>query len=273
MNWCKKMFGVEKPIIALLHLNAFPGDPLFAKGDSMEKTVEDARHDLHALQDGGVDGILFSNEFSLPYQTKVDTVGVCSMARVIGELKSDIRVPFGVDCESDVLASIDLAAAVSANFVRGLFTGVYAGDCGLIAPDIATVLRRKKALGLDDCKLLYFINNEADEYIVKRELTAIAKSTIFSCRPDAFLLMGFHAGEEPELNMTEKIQKAANGVPVFTGTGCRADNIIEKLCHSDGATVGTTFKVDGKFENHIDPQRVKDFMAQVNIYRQQFEKT
>ncbi|MCI7741030.1 MAG: BtpA/SgcQ family protein [Clostridiales bacterium] len=272
MNWCREMFGVEKPIIALLHLNAFPGDPLFRQGDSMEKTVEEARKDLHALQDGGVDGILFSNEFSLPYQTKVDMIGPCAMARVIGELKSEISVPFGVDCESDVLASIELAAAVSANFVRGLFTGVYAGDCGIIVPDIATVLRRKKALGLDDCKLLYFINNEADEYIVKRELTAIARSTIFSCKPDAFLLMGFHAGQEPESNVIGQIRKVTNGVPVFTGTGCRTDNIIEKLKTSDGATVGTTFKEEGKFENHVDLLRVKAFMEQVKKYRREYEK-
>ena len=68
MSWRKKMFGYEKPVIALLHLNAFPGDPLFKRGDSMKKAVEDARKDLHALQNGGVDGILFSNEFSLPIQ-------------------------------------------------------------------------------------------------------------------------------------------------------------------------------------------------------------
>ena len=29
MSWTKEMFGVEKPVIALLHLNAFPGDPRF----------------------------------------------------------------------------------------------------------------------------------------------------------------------------------------------------------------------------------------------------
>ena len=37
MGWLKEMFGTDKPIIALLHLNAFPGDPLFKKGDSMKK--------------------------------------------------------------------------------------------------------------------------------------------------------------------------------------------------------------------------------------------
>jgi len=44
------------------------------------------------------------------------------MARVIGESMDEIRIPFGVDCISDGLATIELAAAVSADFVRGTFS-------------------------------------------------------------------------------------------------------------------------------------------------------
>ena len=51
MAWTKDMFGVEKPIIALLHLRALPGDPLYA-GD-VEQVFRQAREDLIALQDGG----------------------------------------------------------------------------------------------------------------------------------------------------------------------------------------------------------------------------
>lgn len=66
MLWTEKMFGVKKPIIAMLHIDPLPGDPLYKSENDMDKVVEHAREDLHALQDGGVDGIIFSNEFSLP---------------------------------------------------------------------------------------------------------------------------------------------------------------------------------------------------------------
>ena len=36
---------------------------------------------------------------------------------------------------------------------------------------------------------------------------------------------------------------------------------------ADGAVVGTTFNVDGKFENHIDLERVKAFMNKVKAFR------
>ena len=60
-------------------------------------------------------------------------------------------------------------------------------------------------------------------------------------------------------------------VPVFCNTGCRADNIKEKLAISDGACVGTAFKVDGKFENLVDVNRVAEFMTQVQEYRKENE--
>ncbi len=38
----------------------------------MEWVVEKGRTDLHALQEGGVDAVMFSNEYSLPYLTTVE---------------------------------------------------------------------------------------------------------------------------------------------------------------------------------------------------------
>lgn len=121
MFWTEALFKVKKPIISMLHMQPLPGDPLFKEKDSMRRVVALARADLHAIQDGGVDGIIFSNEFSLPYQRRMSFVTPSAMARVIGELMNDIRVPYGVDCISDGLATIELAAAVDASFARGTF--------------------------------------------------------------------------------------------------------------------------------------------------------
>ena len=70
--WTEELFQVKKPVIALLHLRALPGDPLYDREGGLKQVVDIARRELHALQDGGVDGILFANEFSLPYQPRVD---------------------------------------------------------------------------------------------------------------------------------------------------------------------------------------------------------
>ena len=124
LTWMEELFGVKKPIIAMCHLQPLPGDPHYDAEGGMEKVIDCARKDLHALQDGGVDGIMFSNEFSLPYLTKVEPVTVAAMAYVIGQLKSEITVPYGVNCLWDPIASLDLAVAVDAKFIREIITGV-----------------------------------------------------------------------------------------------------------------------------------------------------
>ena len=127
MLWTEKMFGVKKPIIAMLHIDPLPGDPLYKSENDMDKVVEHAR----------VDGIIFSNEFSLPYQRNMDMVTPAAMAYVIGNLRSEIKVPYGVDAISDGRACLELAAAVKAQFVRGTFCGVYVGDGGLYNNDFS----------------------------------------------------------------------------------------------------------------------------------------
>ena len=176
MLWTEELFGVKKPILAMLHLDALPGDPRFRRGTPLGEIVEHARADLHALQDGGVDGIIFSNEFSFPYQRKMDMVTPAAMAYIIGALRSEIRVPFGVDAISDGAACLELAAAVGASYVRGTFSGVYVGDGGLYNNDFSALLRRKAALPLDDLKMLYFINPESDRNLDTRPLADIAAS-------------------------------------------------------------------------------------------------
>ena len=96
--WTKEVIGVEKPIITMCHLNALPGDHHFDPKGGMQAVIDWTRSkDFLALQNGGIDAVMFSNEFSQPYMVKVDPVTVAAMARVIGGSMPDIRIPFGVD--------------------------------------------------------------------------------------------------------------------------------------------------------------------------------
>ena len=250
MLWTEKMFGVKKPIIAMLHLDALPGDPLFKYGNDMDVVVEHARADLHALQDGGVDGIIFSNEFSLPYQRKMDYVTPAAMAYVIGCLRSEIRVPYGVDAISDGKACLELAAAVKAQFVRGTFCGVYVGDGGLYNNDFSDLLRRKAALHLDDLKMLYFINPESDRNLDTRPLADIAKSTMAKASPDGLCISANAAGQDVDDALIASVKQANPDVVVLCNTGCRINTIERKLTTADAAVVGTTFKKNGIFEEN-----------------------
>jgi hypothetical protein len=267
MNKLKEMFGQEKPVIALLHIKALPGDPWYSRGDTMEKVVDAAKNDLRALQDGGVDGILFSNEYSFPYQPRVDAVTVAAMSRVVSELRHEIRVPFGVHVISDADATIELAAALDAHFVRSVFTGAYAGEAGLQARDIAKTLRRRNELNLRGLMMFYMITAESDGDLSGRKLPDIAQAIIFKCQPDALCVSGKSAGREADPEQIAAVRAVSGDVPILCNTGVNYENVIARLASSDGAFVGTGFKIDGKFENAVDGGRVRMFMDRVNEYR------
>ena len=61
MSWLKEVIGTEKAVIAMCHLRALPGDPSFDAQKGMNWVIDRARDDLLALQNGGVDAVMFSN--------------------------------------------------------------------------------------------------------------------------------------------------------------------------------------------------------------------
>lgn len=260
MNWIKETFGTEKPIIAMCHFAALPGDPYYDAEGGMEKIIERARREFLALQEGGVDAVMFSNEFSLPYLRKVNPETTACMARIIGELKPEIRIPFGVNVLWDPYASLDLAAATDAKFIREIMSGVYASDYGLWDTDTGSIVRHKVRLGLNNVKMLFNIVPEAAKYLADRDVAEIAKTTVFNNRPDVICVSGTNAGAATDENVLARVKNAIPDTAVFANTGCRADTIGHILSIADGAVVGTTFKKDGKFENQVETDRVKEFM-------------
>lgn len=265
--WTEEIFGTKKPIIAMCHLSALPGDPYYEKEKGMKHVLDWARKDLLALQNGGVDAVMFSNEFSLPYLTKVPAITVACMADIIGELKTDIRIPFGVNVLWDPIASLDLAAATGAKFVREIFSGVYASDFGLWDTNCGNTVRHQRTISAENVKLLFNIVPEAAKYLGERDLSEIAKSTVFNHRPDALCVSGLTAGTETDLQVLRLVKEAVPETIVFANTGVRTSNVKDQLSLSDGAVVGTTFKHDGTFENHVDQARVKEFMDIVKSIR------
>jgi membrane complex biogenesis BtpA family protein len=267
VSWLKQIIGTEKAIIAMCHFQPLPGDPYYDTEKGVLYALEAARRDLAALQNGGVDAIMFSNEFSLPYLTRVPTVTVASMAYLIGRLWGEIRVPFGVNALWDAEASLDLAAATGAKFVREIFTGVYASDFGIWDTNVGKTIRHKKNIGADGVKLLFNIVPEAAKYLADRDLESIAKTTVFNNRPDALCVSGITAGAATDTQMLKRVKDAVPNTVVLANTGVRYENVEQQLSIADGAVVGTTFKVDGVFENAVDEERVKKFMDKVKSFR------
>ncbi len=103
------------------------------------RLVDVLGRDLETLQEAGVDGVLFCNEADLPYQLEVGPEIATAMAAAIGELRRDVKVPFGVNLLWDAIASLAVARATGASFIREVLTGVYESDLGMIEPRIGEI--------------------------------------------------------------------------------------------------------------------------------------
>jgi membrane complex biogenesis BtpA family protein len=262
-----KVFGTARPVIGMVHLPALPGTPLYDAAAGLEGLVAAARADLGALQAAGFDAVMFGNENDRPYEFDVDRATTATMAFVIGRLRGEIAVPFGVDVLWDPMSTIALAAATGAAFVREIFTGTYASDMGPWTPDAARAMRYRDRLGRRDCLMLYNVSAEFADSLDRRPLPDRARSAVFSSIPDAVLVSGQITGEAARMEDLEAVKAALPGTPVLANTGVKHETVAEVLRIADGCVVGSALKVDGNTWNPVDPDRAADFMARARAAR------
>ena len=257
----QKIFGKTKPVIAMVHFGPLPGAPLYNADGGLDALLEGCRKDLKALQDAGVDAVMFGNENDRPYEFKVDTASTATMAYVIGILRKDIKVPFGVNVLWDGMASVALAAATGAAFVREIYTGLYASDMGLWQTNAGEAQRYRSRLNRNDLGMFYNVSAEFASSLDPRSLPDRARSAVFSSVPDAILVSGAITGEAPAMSDLAAVKNVLPDTPVLANTGVKLATIAEVMKLSDGCIIGSSLKVDGNTWNPVDPHRAADFMA------------
>jgi len=259
--------GRRKAVIAMAHIGALPGAPLYDAAGGMGRLIEGVVQDIEALQAGGVDAIMFGNENDRPYQLQAPAEGVAAMTAVIMAVKPMLKVPFGVNWLWDPSASVAIATATGASFAREIFTGLFASDMGLWKPDAATALRLRRNLGNTKLKLLFNINAEFADTLDRRPIELRARSAVFSSLADAILVSGPLTGQPVESSQLRDVAAAVRDVPVFANTGVNIDNVRGILELASGVVIGTHFKVGGDTWNQVDGARVKRFMDLVETLR------
>lgn len=257
----------RKTVIAMVHFAALPGSPLYDNAGGLQRIIDNASSDLESLQAEGVDAVMFGNENDRPYVLRAREESLAAFAALVQALKPLIKVPFGVDYLWDSQASVALGSVLGADFVREIFTGIFASDMGLWQPDCAAAVRLRSRLGRSDMKLLFNINAEFAYSLDQRPIELRAKSAAFSSLADAILVSGFMTGQPADRSDLRKVADSVVGVPVLANTGVTVDNVKDILSIADGVVIGTHLKVDGVTWNKVDPARVRRFMETVEKLR------
>jgi membrane complex biogenesis BtpA family protein len=265
-----RLFGTPKPLIGMLHARAFPGRPGFDAAGGLDAIVEGLGYDLQILQEAGVDGLLFCNEMDLPYQLHIDHEVTAGMSAAIGRLHSEITLPFGIDLAWDAHASLAVAGATGACFVRQVFTGVFDTDMGLMNPSFGDLAAYRRTIGADHVALISNVTPEFGRSVSARSISDRVRGAVF-LGIDGVIVSGLHTGLPTDLDHVREAKDAAGDRPVLISSGVTLETLEASLEVADGVIVGTSMKVDGSIAKPLDRERVQRMVDRLHAWRARAE--
>ncbi|BBA79647.1 photosystem I biogenesis protein [cyanobacterium endosymbiont of Rhopalodia gibberula] len=267
-----QIFNTTYPVIGVVHLLPLPTSARW--GGSLTSVIERAEQEATALVAGGVDGIIIENFFDAPFtKDQVDPAIISAMTLIVDRIKNLVVVPVGINLlRNDAIGAMAIASTINAQFIRvNVLTGIMATDQGLIEGNAHKLLRYRRELGADVAILADVLVKNACSLVGIPNLTTAVEDTLERGLADGIILSGWATGRPPSLEDLELASAAAQGTPVFIGSGANWDNIGKLMQAADGVIVASSLKRNGRIRESIDPIRVARFVEaaqQVNVSKE-----
>lgn len=240
MRTLKEVFGVDKPIIGMLHMTGYGTD----------EKLEIAKKEIEIMYRNGVNAILVENYYG-------DHADVENALQYLQESYSD--QVYGVNILDDPDIAFDLARKYGAKFVQ------IDSVCGHALPqhdaELAKYLERLR--GEKDIFLLGGVRFKYTQHLSGRSLEEDLK--IGSDRCDAIVVTGKGTGISTDLEKIKTFRSILGDFPLIVGAGMTAETAQEQLAFSDGVIVGSYFKEYGEAEYPVDEERVKEFICKARV--------
>jgi membrane complex biogenesis BtpA family protein len=243
-----------------VHLRPLPGDPEYRSG-GFEQVLDDALRDCVAMLEGGIRQMIVENFGSAPFRKgtpddPLDPHVHAFMARVVDACREEGAM-VGVNClRNDVKGALGIAAATGAYFVRAnVLSGAYVTDQGIIEGDAASVLRYRKALGIDNVSILADVLVKHATPLGELEIEQAVRDTVARGGADAVIVSGSGTGASTDLELFRRARQVTSA-PIFVGSGVTRENVAE-YADAEGLIVGTALKEGGWVRNPVEEDRVR----------------
>jgi membrane complex biogenesis BtpA family protein len=260
------MFGRKCSVIGAVHVPPLPGSPNYS--GSIELILEQALSDALTYKDEGVDSIILENMHDVPYlKGRVEPETTAAMSVVANAIKYETMLPIGVQLLAGAnIEALGVALACGADFIRVEgFVFAHVGDEGIHESCAAELVRRRKYLQAERIKIFADIKKKHSSHAITGDVSVAdtAKAAEFF-KADAVVVSGSFTGEPPELPEVKAVRQSVQ-IPVIVGSGIAPDNIKKFIQHADAVIVGTALKLDGRWQNAVDPERVARLVAASSI--------
>ncbi len=243
----------QKQLWGMVHVGPLPGTPHFQ--NQFEKNIERAVLEAKTLESLGFTGILFENMHDVPYLNKKVGPEITAAMAVLGfEIKKATSLPLGIQ----ILAganheALSVAEVVGAQWVRVEgFVFAHVGDEGIMEACAGELLRLRKALNAQEVKIMADIKKKHSSHAITQDvdLLSTAEAAQFF-GADAVIITGPSTGKAASTQELKDLKKGLQ-IPVLIGSGITSQNLKEYR-EADGFIVGSALKIQGKWQNPIDP--------------------
>ncbi len=270
-SWIEEIFGVQKPIIGMVHLRPLPGSPFYQQGD-MRKIIDTAVEEARTLAEGGIDGLQVENMWDHPY-LKDDDIGhetTASLSVCAYAVMCAVDIPVGINCHlNGSIQAIAAAGASGASWIRVFeLANTYISNAGIVEASGPRALRYRHAIGADQVRIFGdVLVKHGSHFITSDRGIGEQAYDVESFKGDAVIVTGGATGEKPGIEELHSVRSAVS-IPVFVGSGITLENVASYFALIDGAIIGSEFKEDGKWQNPVSLRRTKKFMEKVKFLRE-----
>ena len=248
----------------LLGYKGFPG---------LDVAVKNALKDLRAFEQGGVDAVIFENNYDVPHQVRVDAATVSAMTFVGAKLREAMGLPMGVSVLwNDHRAAFAIAKTLGLQFIRiPVYVDTVKTNYGIVEGDPKEVQAYRKSIGAENIAICTDIHVKHATLLSKHSLLDSAKLAIAK-KSDALIITGQWTGDAPDLGEITMLRKRVGKFPILVGSGLDATNIGSLFTYANGAIVSTSVKKGGSkvrevnvkgYEQRIDREKVKRLVEAV----------
>jgi len=267
-----KIFTKNKKItIGAIHLPPLLGHKDFP---GFNTALKNALADLKAFEDGGVDGIIFENNYNIPHQIVVDSSTVISMTFIGEKIKKTSRLPVGISVLwNDYRAALSIAKTLDLQFIRiPVFVDEVRTSYGIVKGEAKKVIDFRKSINAEKVALFTDIHVKHAELLSKHDLLTSAKMAVKN-GSDAIIITGKWTGNAPTENKVETLRKNLGSFPILIGSGINEQNIKPLFRFADGAIVSTSLKSGTRkpgqvnvksYSQRIDKNKVKMLVDKTN---------
>ena len=255
------MFNRKCSMIGMLHLQPLPGAAGY--GGSIDRITASALDEAMIYKEYGFDALMVENMHDVPFlKGRVEPETTAAMAVIAALIKHETQMPMGIQILAGAnLEALGAAVASGLDFIRvEAFVFAHVGDEGYQESCAAELIRRRWQLKAERIKIFADIKKKHSAHAITSDITLVETArTAEFFKADGVIVTGMHTGDPPS---PADIQDVFHSVDCFVlvGSGVSASNVHQYQPWSDAIIVGSSLKVDGKWNNSLDEKLVCTFI-------------